>query len=257
MLSRRQLLHSLALLSLTFGIAQAKPEAPSHAPWVVAHRGGAKLEPENTLKAFNNAVRLGSNAFELDIHLTKDGDLVVIHDHTLNRTSHKDGVVGEMTLAEIKKADPSIPSLREALRAAKGHCHVLVEIKAGPKGRYIGLEKVLLRQLTEEKMLDQVVVISFNQDALKELRSKVTTGLLYAWPLDPVQVKKDLGIQYLCPQAKFATPKLIEEAHGLGLKVNAWTVNDKADMAALLKSGIDAITTDLPDQLKEMVAAKK
>ena len=257
MLSRRRFLTSLALLSLSIGTAQAKPEAPPQAPWAVAHRGGAKLAPENTLKAFNNAVRLGSNAFELDIHLTSDGDLVVIHDHTLNRTSHKDGVVGEMTLADIKKADPSIPSLREALRAAKGHCRVLVEIKAGPKGRYIGLEKVLLQQLKQEKMLDQVVVISFNQDALKELRNKVTTGLLYAWPLDPAQVKKDLGVQYLCPQAKLATPKLIQEAHSLGMRVNAWTVNDKAEMATLLKSGIDAITTDLPDQLKQVMAAQK
>jgi glycerophosphoryl diester phosphodiesterase len=257
MFSRRQFLCSLALLSLTFGIAHAKPEAPPQPQWVVAHRGGSKLAPENTLKAFNNAVRLGSNAFELDIHLTKDGDLVVIHDHTLTRTSHKEGVVGEMTLAEIKKADSSIPSLREALRAAKGRCHVLVEIKAGPKGRYIGLEKVLLEQLSQEKMLSQVVVISFNQDSLKELRSKVTTGLLYAWPLDPAQVKKDLGVQYLCPQAKLVTPKLVQDAHSLGLKVNAWTVNDKAEMLTLLQAGIDAITTDLPDQLKQVLAARK
>jgi glycerophosphoryl diester phosphodiesterase len=246
-LDRRQFLLGLALTAL----AWSEPRKGPVKHWLVAHRGGAQLAPENTLAAFKQAIELGSDAYELDIHLTADKDLVVIHDDTLDRTSHKEGVVRQLTLAQLKQADPSLPSLREALQMARGHCKVLVEIKhPGGGPRHEGIEGVLLRQLGEEKMLDQVVVISFDKESLRQLRGKVTTGFLYGGSVDIAAIQQELGVSFVCPHFRLATPALIEQAHDLGMRVNAWTVNEEVDMRRLLEAGCDALTTDRPDRLK-------
>lgn len=252
MLSRRQILAAFALLPwarLAWGGTMK--------PWNVAHRGGAKLNPENTMAAFQKAIALGCDAFELDIHFSADRDLVVIHDDSLDRCSHCPGVVHEMTLAQIKQADPKIPSLREALQAARGHCKVLVEIKHPAKGpRYEGIEAVLLTQLQEEQMLDQVVVISFERQSLKLIReqnAQVQTGLLVSGASDVKVDQKELGINWIAPHFSQADRPYIEAAHALGLRVNTWTVNAQSDMLRLLESGCDSITSDRPDMLKELL----
>ena len=249
MLDRRQFLLSLALM----GVAGMRSGAQSVKHWNVGHRGGAKLAPENTLEAFSKAVALGCDAFELDIHLTTDQDLVVIHDDTLDRTSHRPGVVRQMTLSELQAADPSIPSLRQALRVARGHCRVLVEIKHPQGGRHEGIEPVLLEQLEQEKMLDQVVVICFEKESLRRLRSQVLTGYLYGSAVDAAQIQEELGVGFLCPHYGLATPQMIAQAHSLGMRVNAWTVNEEADMRNLIGAGCDAITSDRPDLLNRVL----
>ncbi|MBX3169442.1 MAG: glycerophosphodiester phosphodiesterase [Candidatus Eremiobacteraeota bacterium] len=225
-------------------------------PWNVAHRGGAKLNPENTLAAFAKAIQLGCDAFELDIHFSRDRDLAVIHDDTLDRTSHRPGVVHDMTMAQLKEADPSIPSLREALRAARGK--VLVEIKHPSTGpRYEGLEAVLLKQLAEEAMLDQVVVISFERQSLKLLREQnatIQTGLLVGGQSDVPAAQKELGCNWIAPHYGVVDRGYVEMAHALGLRVNTWTVNDEANMRRLLEAGCDSITSDRPDLLKQILA---
>jgi len=226
-------------------------------PWVVAHRGGAKLAPENTLKAFSGAIALGADAFELDIHLSRDQQLVVIHDDTLQRTSKKDGVVREMTLAQLKQADPTIPSLAEALRLARGKCRVIVEIKHPHGSRHQDIENVLLKTLEQEKMLDQVVVISFDRQSLKTLRkmnASLETGYLFGAPTPLENLKKDLGITFVGPHFRLASAQFIAEAHALGLRVNAWTVDDPLDMRRLLQDCCDCITTDRPDRLLKLLA---
>ena len=250
MLDRRQFLLGLALM----GLAWSEPRIGPVKHWLVAHRGGAKLAPENTMAAFSKAIELRADAIELDIHLTADQDLVVIHDDTLQRTSHKEGVVRQLTLAQLKEADPSIPSLREVLRLARGNCKLLVEIKhpyGGP--RHSGIENVLLQQLREEKMVDQVVVISFDKESMRQLRSKVLTGFLYGGSVDAEKIQQELGVDFLCPHFGQATPAMIEQAHSLGMRVNAWTVDEEKDMRALLAAGCDAITTDRPDLLKNVL----
>jgi len=226
-------------------------------PWNVAHRGGAKLNPENTLAAFNKAIGLGCDAFELDIHFSSDRDLVVIHDDTLDRTSHKPGVVHEMTLGQLQAADPSIPSLRQTLQAARGHCRVLVEIKHPGHGpRYNGIEKVLIQQLAEEKMLDQVVVISFERLSLKLLREHqpaLQTGLLVGGATDMEAAQQELGINWIAPHYGLVNQTYLEQAHALGLRVNTWTVNEEAVMRQLVEAGCDSITTDRPDLLKQVL----
>lgn len=226
-------------------------------PWVVAHRGGAKLAPENTVKAFQGAIALGADAFELDIHLSADQQLVVIHDDTLKRTSKKEGVVHEMTLAQLKEADPTIPSLTEALRLARGHCRVVVEIKHPHRARHQGIEEILLKTLEKEKMLDQVVVISFDRRSLKTLRqlnASLETGYLFGTPTPLEKLKKELGITFVGPHFRLASAEFIAEAHALDLKVNAWTVDELVDMRRLLQDCCDCITTDRPDRLIQLMA---
>jgi len=222
--------------------------------WNIAHRGGAQLAPENTLEAFQKAVSLGCDGFELDIHQTADKDLVVIHDDTLQRTSGKPGVVRELSLARLKQIDPSIPSLRQALNLARGRCRVLVEIKHPAGGRHSRIEELLLQQLTQESMLDQVLVISFDRESLRRLRGQVSTGFLYAEPQDAGAIQNELGVDFLCPHYKLATPAMIEEAHQHQLRVNVWTVNQEPDMRALIQAGCDSITTDRPDLLKTLLS---
>ena len=254
MFSRRQILIAAALSPLAWA-AQGRPSVK---PWNVAHRGGAKLNPENTLAAFEKAIQLGCDAFELDIHFSADRDLVVIHDDTLDRTSHQPGVVHEMTLAQPQAADPSIPSLRQALRAARGHCKVLVEIKhPAPGPRYDGIEKVLLRQLAEEKMLHQVVVISFERLSLKILRQQeagLQTGLLVGGETDVAAAQKELGINWIAPHYGVVDQTYVEQAQALGLRVNTWTVNEEAVMRKLVEAGCDSITSDRPDLLKQILS---
>ncbi|MBS2036567.1 glycerophosphodiester phosphodiesterase [bacterium] len=230
-------------------------------PWNVAHRGGAKLNPENTMAAFEKAIALGCDAFELDIHFSADRDLVVIHDDTLDRCSHCPGTVHELTMAQLKQADPKLPSLREALRAARGHCQVLVEIKHPAKGpRYEGIETVLLGQLQQEKMLNQVVVISFDRESLKQLRqldAHLQTGLLIAGATDVQSDLRELGINWIAPHFSQVDQQYVKTAHQLGLKVNCWTVNEESDMRRLLESGCDSITTDRPDLLKALLLSSQ
>lgn len=255
MLTRRQILLAAALTPLAWGDLErsAKPVKT----WNIAHRGGARLNPENTLDAFEHALELGCDGFELDIHLSGDRELVVIHDDSLDRTAHQPGVIREMTLAAIQKADPSVPSLRQALRAARGHCKVLVEIKHPAQGaRHQGIEVLLLEQLAQEKMLDQVVIISFDRTSLKLVREHnqtVETGLLLAKAEDMGTARAELGIQWIAPHFKLASREYIDQAHALGLRVNAWTVNEEADMRQLRENRCDCITSDRPDLLKEIL----
>ena len=137
---------------------------------------------------------------------------------------------------------------------ARGHCQLLVEIKHPSSGpRHQGIENVLLQQLQEEHMLDQVVVISFDKESLRQLRSKVVTGYLYGGSVDAEKVHSWLGVDFLCPHFSQASPAMIEQAHGLGMRVNAWTVDGEKDMRALVAAGCDAITTDRPDLLKNVL----
>jgi glycerophosphoryl diester phosphodiesterase len=219
-------------------------------PWVVAHRGGAKLAPENTVAAFKKAIALGADAIELDIHLSSDGELVVLHDDTLDRTFGRPGVVQRMTAAELRAA--GVPMLRDVLKLSG--VKWIVEIKHPHGGRHHGIEEKLLQVL--EGPLDRYVVITFDQQSLRrlhELKPDLATGFLFSTPQDAEAVKRDLGVRYLGPYFRLVNPAFIKAAHDAGLKVNPWTVNEETDLRAMLDLGCDAITTDRPDRLLQLL----
>ena len=224
-------------------------------PLVVAHRGGAALGKENSLRLFQKALELGVDAIELDIHQSADGHLVVLHDVSLKRTHGLDRRVDQMNLAELGRA--GVPTLQEAIDTIDGRCILLVEVKHPAPARYQGIEKRLHALLKKNDLLKSVVVISFDTTTLKllhKLEPTLKTGYLYATPgVSPVQAKARFGVTYLCPYYRFASIELIDQAHAAGLKINAWTVNDEPAMEKLVQSGCDAVTTDHPDLLQKML----
>lgn len=219
-------------------------------PLVVAHRGGT---PENKLAAFRQAVKIGASAVELDIHPTRDGQLVVIHDETLDRTTGGKGRVADLDLADVHKWD--VPTLAEVLDVTESIV-TLIEIKQPDHGPRYQIEEPLVALLRERKALEKVVVISFDRESLirlHELEPSLATGFLYASPQDLAQVQKELSVRYLGPHHQLVTREMMEEAHRFGLKVNPWTVNDPARMRELLDLGVDALTTDRAELLLPMV----
>lgn len=221
-------------------------------PLVVAHRGGKVLGPENTLATFEKAIALGVDAIELDIHKTSDDGLVVIHDVTLARTfAGHPGRVDQMTLEQAVAA--GLPTLKQCLELCKGRCQVFVEIKHPHGTRHEGIEPLLIQTLQASGMDDQVVVISFDPLSLRllrELDEKLPLGYLTSGT-----DKVEPAANYLSPHYSKIDRAYVEAAHARGLKVSTWTVNDPEAMKAILDLGCDAITTDDPAVLLEILAA--
>ena len=213
-------------------------------PLAVAHRGSAQHSTENTLPAFQQAVEDGADVIELDIHLTADKDLAVIHDDTLERTHGHPGEVRKMTSQELRAL--GVPMLGDVLQLTE--TPLFVEIKQPKNGRHEGIEQILVDQLDRAQADSRTVVISFDETSLKkvhELDPALATGYLYAGrPIDIEKTRDELGIQYLAPHFAMINREFVEEAHAAGLKVDAWLVNRSKDMQRMADYNCDAITTD-------------
>src|SRR5438105_301115 len=155
--------------------------------WVIGHRGAMGHCPENTMASFERALELGADWIELDVHLSRDSELIVIHDETLERTTNGHGLVCDHTLAELEQLDAGngqrIPTLGEVLDwAGRMNSVVDIEIKNAPL-YYPGIEQAVVSALDRSQMTEQVIVISFDHSAVqrvKSLDSRVVTGVLYA-----------------------------------------------------------------------------
>jgi glycerophosphoryl diester phosphodiesterase len=216
----------------------------------IGHRGARAYEPENTLLSFQRAIELGANAVELDVRKTKDNELVVMHNADVNKTTNGKGAVNELTLDEIKKLvtekNEKVPTLEEALNFVGDQVKVLIELKE------TGYEDAVLGLVTKKGLLDNVILISFHEDALqkiRELNSEVKTGLIYVRHKNPVQAALDLKATYLLPLYRFTHSANVKKAHENGLKVIVWTINDKEEAAEYIKKGVDGIASDKPDIL--------
>jgi glycerophosphoryl diester phosphodiesterase len=222
---------------------------------VVAHRGGSALGAENSLKLFDKAASLGVDAIELDIHQSLDGHLMVLHDISLKRTHGVPKRVDQLPMKEL--VELGVPTLQQAIDTVDGRCVLVVEVKHPKKSRHQGIERRLVQLLEENDLLDSALVISFDSltvQRLHALEPNLKTGFLFRLPQKSLaDIKKELGVSYVCPHYVLATPGFIQEAHSLGLKVNTWTVNEKSVMESLVKSDCDAITSDHPDVLKGCV----
>ncbi len=227
----------------------------------VGHRGAKGHAPENTLASFERGVALGVDAVETDVHLSADGEVVIIHDHTVDRTTNGKGFVKDLTVAQLQALDAGswydprfagerILTLRELLDWARDRVPVAIEIKNGPI-YYPGIAAKTLALLREYGMLGQAILISFDHFVLREckmLEPEVATGILYAGRLvDPVAAAQAAGADALHPAWAFVTPDLIEMAHAAGLAVSPWCPNDRPTLQWLEARGVDSIGTDYPD----------
>ena len=239
--------------------------APNGRTHGIAHRGFSGAAPENTLAAFEKAIDAGAEMFELDVLLSRDGRVVVIHDDTVDRTTDGEGKVASLTLAQLRALDAGawfsrefegerIPTLEEALSLARGRILVNVEIKTEAVGR--GIVPKTLDIIERLGMRDQVVISSFDPRALARVRELddtfVTASLFDARrqeDLSPQEVMDRVGSNGFNLSRRQVDPSIVEACHTLGRPVAVYTVDDPDEMAQLIALGVDGIFTNRPDRL--------
>lgn len=228
---------------------------------IYAHRGYSSLYPENTLASFKAAIATGADGIETDIHVTRDGILIITHDEEISRVSDGKGMVKDMTYEELLKFDfgswkgeqfrgERIPTLDELLDLLEGTDMVLnIEIKMGFI-MYPKIEEKALAKVTERGFLDRVIFSSFNHYSiakLKQLNSQAKVAPLYSEGIfEPFNYARTFGAYAIHPSKAVIYGPIVDACHKQGLKVNVWTVNDGELAKNLQKMGVDGIITDRP-----------
>lgn len=249
------------------------------------HRGAAGTHPENTLPSFEAALELGAEAFELDVHRTADGEIVVFHDDTLERTTDGRGAIRERTLEELVGLDAGygfspdggrtfpfrgrgirIPTLRDVLEAFP--VPVIVEIKQVDPP----IEEDLARLLQSMKASSRVLVFSLHQEALDRYRALHEEQATGFGPDDVAEFLRRAGSDdwegYRPPGVAFAVPvrwhgtqivsgPFVDAAHRAGCEAFVWTINDPREMRDLLDLGVDGLISDYPERLSRVVAGRR
>jgi glycerophosphoryl diester phosphodiesterase len=229
----------------------------------IGHRGAAGSAPENTIVSMKRALSIGVDAVEFDVHRTLDNQLVVIHDPTIDRTTTGQGIVGQLTLAEIRQFDAGqimgsafagerVPTLAELVAAVPAPTQLFLELKCGSY-MYPGIEQDLAQFIKKHGISDRVQISSFDHHALRLLRDllpDVPTGMLYyARPIDAVAMARACGATALHPMWLYLTPEDLLLAHAAGLQVNVWTPNLEAEIAHCQALKVDGIITNYPERL--------
>jgi len=243
----------------------------------VAHRGGAALAPENTLAAFGQARQWPVDAIELDVQMSRDGYLIVFHDHTVQRLTEARGNLLDLELAELQTLDAArhfpggwpqrerIPLLCDVLQLAQAaELQVHIEIKQGERAGvpvcYPGIAEAVVQEVRAAEMLEQVLIISFDWDALgriKALEPALPTGALVAastWSPRTADAFPALmerirpwQCEWIGIQDSLVTPQMPDVCHAQGFLLGVWTVNELDRLQDLARAGVDALTSDRPD----------
>lgn len=228
-----------------------------------AHRGASAAAPENTLAAFDLAVRKGAQGVELDVQRSADGVVVVIHDETVDRTTRGSGRVVGLTATELQAW--GVPTLAEVLDLlAPTDLRVNVELKNGIDP-YPGLEEDVEAVVTGSRLAtdapERVLYSSFNHRSLArlaELGTKVPLGVLHVEAMvRPWVYAASFGARALHPMALTVLPEEVARCHEAGIAVHAWTVDDPAAVRALAAAGVDAVITNVPDLARAALDADR
>lgn len=236
-------------------------------PLIYAHRGSSGEAPENTMAAFRLALEQGAQGIELDVQLTADGRLVVIHDETLDRTTSGSGLVVRHTYNQLRGLDASynfpayagepLPLLEEVLTLLSGtEVELNIELKNGVIP-YEGLEEAAVRLIHEYGMERQVIFSSFNHYSMAKLARmapEMDCAILYVAGLyEPWAYAKPLGVRSLHPLFYGAVPEIVQGAHQAGMKVRPYTVDEEADIRQMIRVGVDAVITNYPARMKHIL----
>lgn len=237
-----------------------------------AHRGFKSRYPENTMLAFEKSLEVGVDGIEFDVHLSKDGEVVIIHDETLEGTTNGKGRVMDRTLEELKGLDAShrfhdkmgvqeIPTLREYFDLVKTADIVTnIELKTSVYP-YPGIEEKVLALIDAYDMKEKVLISSFNHHSIlrmKSLAPDIRCALLSdTWMVAPGRYTKELGVECFHPVAYSMSREVVEELHEQGVEVNVWTGKEPVDFQGLMELGIDGIITDYPDVINTLLEKSK
>jgi len=228
-------------------------------PVIYAHRGASAQAPENTMAAFRKAIELGSGGIELDVHMTKDSQLVVIHDDVIDRTSNGTGKVKDLTFSELMRYDfgdwfsqefsgEKIPTLEQVMTLLSGWEGVLnIEIKANVTGS----ESSVIALIDKYKIRKRVIISSFNHYILvniKRIDDTVETGALIMETLyAPWEYAKKIGASAIHPFYRAINQEIIEGCLANGIDVNVFTVDRPEDVKLFAKANVSGIITNMPD----------
>lgn len=217
---------------------------------IVGHKGAAGYAPENTIGSFQTAIDIGCDRAELDVRMTKDNKVVVIHDKEVSKLTNGKGFVSEMTLADLKELDckegEKIPTLQEVIDVCKNKIDLQIELKAD------GTPKAVNSHILQNGIENQVVITSFKEHLLKEIKGlnpNLKVGLLFYTDniLENIwNLVDSIPLDFLAPFSEIVTKELIDKAHSMGKTVYAYGVNDKKIGDKLISMGIDEIGTDYP-----------
>lgn len=235
-----------------------------------AHRGFSGKYPENTMLAFEKALEVGVDGIELDVQLSKDNEIVIIHDETIDRTSNGKGFVKDFTLEELSLYDASyifknigfnkIPTLREYFGLIKNKNIITnIELKNSVMN-YIDLEEKVLELIKEFKLENNVIVSSFNHYSIlkfKKLAPNIKCGLLVEGSLiNAGEYTFKNKVECFHPNFSTLNNITIEELKKNNIEINTWTVNKKEDIKYLISKNIDGIISNYPDLVKELISTQ-
>ena len=264
-----------ALLVASATLATVMAAGP--ATLVAAHRGGAALWPENSLLAFRSALALGVDALELDLHLTADGEVVVLHDPSLDRTSTGTGAVRDLKLADLAAVRlktregavtaERVPTFAQVLDlVAPTSAELLPEIKVDAnRQRYDGIEEKVLALIRARGLRSRTTIQAFQVETirrLRELEPKARTMLLVARgdverdrarPAEAVRRARELGATDLGMNHRLIDTDVMSAARAAGIRVSAWTVNEESDIRRMVDLGVDIVMSDRPDLAKRLM----
>lgn len=237
-----------------------------------AHRGFSGKYPENTMLAFEKAIEAGADGIELDVQLTKDGEVVIIHDETIDRTTNGKGEVISYTYEELSEFDASyiyigkvgfnkIPTLKEYFELIKDTNIITnIELKTGIN-EYIGIEKKVLDLIKKYNLSEKVIISSFNHYSIlrmKKLAPELKYGLLSeTWIINAGKYTKDLGVECYHPHFANMTEEIVKEIKSYGIEINTFTVNKEKQIYDMLDKGIDIIIGNFPDLTKKIILEYK
>ncbi|MBR7553187.1 glycerophosphodiester phosphodiesterase [Allobacillus sp. GCM10007491] len=255
-------------------------------PLVIAHQGGEHLRPSNTMIAFEYATELGADVLETDIHISKDGYLIAIHDPTVDRTTDGIGRVADYTLKELKQLDAGYYFEKNGKHLYRGqgiqlitieelfqrfpNMHFVLEIKdTNPDNQIDSIIKRLVHLINTYEMREQVLIGSFDQEVVDRFRTQAGPGVVTSGGRDEVKKFVIFNKFFLknfyrpqvealqIPQAEsgfdLTTESIFTGAKRIGMNLHYWTVNDPKDMRRLIEKGADGITTDRPDLLIQVL----
>ncbi|MGN0443478.1 MAG: glycerophosphodiester phosphodiesterase [Acutalibacteraceae bacterium] len=236
---------------------------------IFAHRGFSGNYPENTMLAFRKAVEIGADGIELDVHFTKDKEIVICHDEKIDRTSNGTGYIKDYTYEELCQFDfygnfegqfefQKIPTLREYLElvAPVEGFMTNIELKTGVF-EYIGIEKAVIDMLYEFGVKDRTILSSFNHYTILRCRKidpSIKTGFLSeSWIIDMWDYAKQNCVECIHPHYAFLTAENFAKIRKAGVEVNTWTVNEYEDIKRLSEMGVDILIGNYPDRMIEVL----
>lgn len=251
-------------------------------PLVIAHRGASGLAPENTLAAFQKALEFGVDRIEMDLRQTLDGEVVVLHDKTIVRTTNGWGSIQKLPLKKVQRYSAGswfhhefsaerIPTFREVLELVNGRATLLLEVKDGSP-YHPGIEGRIIKLVNEYKANDWCIVQSFNDRILSNFRKlpefhadmqKLFEAFIPVAPFyggSKFTYKKLRRYNFASEvniNRRYVNPRVVRKVHEMGKKVNVWTVNEPEALSKFVKWGVDGIITDFPDRLREELAFRK